>query len=216
MQRPQSRLISRSAVLLGCLLSATVLRASVVVIVPSSAGPWSQSVNPAFDYGLHDNGPPVVVDSSTGFTITPGTGLSISYLHGMVAASSPGYPYYDANGVDIHPTDYVSPQYGRFPSYYTMGRSYLVQLMGAFSNDGVLIGTPMLIGNGPKTFVVPTGANQLLLGVNDNYFGDNAGAFTVSISELPQAVPEPTSAVLVSLVLLLLIAVRFLSNSGVV
>src|SRR5438067_5360932 len=57
-----------------------------------------------------------------------------------------------------------------------------MELVGTFANNGVIVGQPFPIGNGPTALKVPAGANQLLLGINDNYYGDNSGFFNVSIS----------------------------------
>lgn len=56
-------------------------------------------------------------------------------------------------------------------------------LVGTFANNGLIVGQPFVIGNGPAALTVPAGANQLLLGINDNFYGDNAGSFTVSVSQ---------------------------------
>jgi hypothetical protein len=58
---------------------------------------------------------------------------------------------------------------------------YEVELVGTFANNGVIIGQPFAIGDGPATFVIPAGANQLLLGANDNAYSDNLGSWTLSV-----------------------------------
>jgi hypothetical protein len=57
------------------------------------------------------------------------------------------------------------------------------ELIGTFANNGVIVGQPFAIGDGPATLTIPTGANELRLGIDDNYFGDNTGAFTISVSQ---------------------------------
>ena len=57
---------------------------------------------------------------------------------------------------------------------------YARGLVGTFANNGVIVGTPFPIGDGPATFIIPAGANQLLLGVDDNYYVDNVGSWQIS------------------------------------
>lgn len=54
-------------------------------------------------------------------------------------------------------------------------------LLGAFAANGVLVGSPFKVGNGPLSLTMPSAANQLLLGVNDDNFGDNSGAWVVQV-----------------------------------
>lgn len=67
---------------------------------------------------------------------------------------------------------------------------YSMELVGTFANNGVIVGRPFPIGNGPTALTVPAGANQLLLGINDNRYGDNSGSFTVVVN-----VPDNTSPI---------------------
>jgi hypothetical protein len=151
--------------------------------VPGTAGPWLQSLNPHFDYGVHDNTPPVV------FAATPGNTLTIKYVSGLVADSSGvGAQFFDANGGPSNfPTNNYCCSNGVLPALYMTPTPlvYLTELVGTFANDGVIVGKPFAIGNGPKAVEVPDGATQLLLGVNDNLYGapsPNQGAFTATIS----------------------------------
>jgi hypothetical protein len=77
------------------------------------------------------------------------------------------------------------------------------ELVGTFANQsGVIVGSPFVIANGPLTVVVPTGANRLQLGINDNLFSDNVGAYTIGVtvpSGNGSAVPEPASVGLLAL-----------------
>jgi hypothetical protein len=59
-------------------------------------------------------------------------------------------------------------------------------LVGAFTNQvGQIVGKPFEIGDGPIEEVVPPGAAQLQLGIDDDDFADNSGSFSVSISVQP-------------------------------
>jgi len=161
------------------LVSARTARADIIVTVPCSAGPWNQALNPSFDYSqiyghmYHDNTAPVTIAVATGVTLT------VAYVSGAVIAGA-GYPAVDANGESGNVTN---NSYG-FPAYY-MNPAITVHsmaLVATFANDGVIVGTPFLLGNGPTTVTAPAGANQLLLGINDAGYGDNSGALTVSVS----------------------------------
>jgi hypothetical protein len=68
-------------------------------------------------------------------------------------------------------------------------------LIGAFANSsGVVVGNPFVIGDGPTSETVGSGATQLLLGVNDDIFYDNSGTLEISVAgptAAISAVPEP-------------------------
>jgi len=66
-------------------------------------------------------------------------------------------------------------------------------LMGAFTdNNGNLI-EPIVVGTPARTFITPGGATRLQLGIDDNYYQDNAGAgFVVAVNGVNVTVP-PTS-----------------------
>ena len=62
-------------------------------------------------------------------------------------------------------------------------------LDGVFTNaGGSIIGAPFSIGDS-RTVIVPSGATQLQLGMDDNNYDDNHGAVTMNVSEA--SVPEP-------------------------
>lgn len=55
-------------------------------------------------------------------------------------------------------------------------------LIGAFADGtGALVAKPFLIANG-GSFKVPAGATQLQMGVNDHFFTDNGGSWSVSVN----------------------------------
>ncbi len=49
------------------------------------------------------------------------------------------------------------------------------------------MGNPFPVGDGPKTFTIPSGANQLLLGVDDNDYADNTGSWQIKVTYAPAA-----------------------------
>src|SRR5438045_9481984 len=73
-----------------------------------------------------------------------------------------------------------------------------LSLVGTFANDaGQIVGTPFGAGNGPLTLAVPSGASRLQLGVNDNFYSDNSGSWTVNATIT--AVPEPAVGAIMGL-----------------
>lgn len=168
--------------------------------VAGTSMPWewaSGGLNSAFHFGLQDGTAPTVVASDK-FNFVAGDTLTVQYLSGGVNSgaarqTSPA----DANGVTYFPennglgstgtglpSDYMSP--------YPIN---LVELVGTFANSGgAIIGTPFALGDGPTTLTIPSGATELLLGVNDDKFFDNSGSFEVSVSgqSIPNVAPGGT------------------------
>jgi RHS repeat-associated protein len=63
-------------------------------------------------------------------------------------------------------------------------------LIGAFTDNNGTVIEPIAIGASPGSYVVPAGATQLQLGINDSYYSDNGGAgFTVSVNGSPLPMP---------------------------
>ena len=172
---------------------------TTTVVVNGASGPWEVSVNPSYPYGIFANGaqsqnlPPTVVDSSSGLPFTPGDQLSIasmtpgqSTLYGGEGASS------DAGGVP----GWLASNHG--PEQYIGTNILLEELIGTFANNGVIVGTPFAIGNGPTIAVIPQGANELLNGVDDDWYNDNGGSVSVSVTELPPRQVTNTATVVVN------------------
>ena len=159
--------------------------ASTTVTVPSNAGPWDTSLNPGFDYNsAHDYTAPVVVNSGSGFSFAPGSTITVRYLSGLISCG-PG-SLTDANGSTFVANPYgPGSSNGAFPGFYMNPGvpNYGCELVGTFANNGVIVGQPFAIGDGPATLTVPAGANQLQLGINDNFFSDNTESLTVSVSQ---------------------------------
>jgi len=162
---------------------------STTVTVNGDQGPWQQSLNPTFNYGSDDNQPPVVVSAASNIPFVAGGTLTITYVSGQVDVLPGQIAATDANGDSLDPTNKtVIATYGNYPSYFMNPSSYPVyasELVGTFANNGVIVGTPFPIGDGPATFIIPADANQLLLGVDDNYYVDNTGSWDISVSYAP-------------------------------
>jgi hypothetical protein len=177
--------------------SASMAHATTTLVaVNGTSGPWEQSVNPTLNYGVHDNLAPTSV--SSGYDFAPGGVFTFTYGSGTTTNGLGGASY-DAEGQ----TSYVANDGGGtsgdgFPSAHVPTSeypAYLSELIGAFANSsGVVVGNPFVIGDGPTSETVGSGATQLLLGVNDDIFYDNSGTLEISVAgptAAISAVPEP-------------------------
>lgn len=181
--------------------SATASNVTFDTTVFGTQGPWSQSLNPSFNYGVGDNGGPDVISSLNGISFAAGGTITIGYLSGTESAGS-GFAFVGPGGNTAFPfnagpgsSGKVAPSAFMNPSTYPI---YLSELVGTFADNGVIVGTPFAIGDG-GTFTIPTGANELLLGVNDDIYSDNAGSWSLSITgpaAQTSATPEPSSLLL--------------------
>ncbi len=195
------------AVLVLGLSTTTVQNARAVgAIVDGRSGPWlyvNGGLNTTFQYGVNDHLAPTVVGG-----IGPGQFVSVSYVSGTV-----GNTYfstlYDANG-DLSSPNIADPSNinGAFPGYFALdpNTTFAYDLIGVFTdNSGQIIGNPFAIGDGPGLFAAPAGATQLQLGVNDNLFSDNVGAWNLNVT----IVPEPSTFALFGLAAAVFLSRRF-------
>jgi hypothetical protein len=186
------------------LWSSSASAASVDVFVGAQDGPWKYvngGLNTAYQYGTDDQAAPTVVSAANGFSFAAGSSFTIIYVSGTTSAGS-GFPFVDANGDTGFIANNNTGNSGKyFPSFYFNHSDYpvyLSELVGTFTDSsGNIVGTPFSIGN-LRTVVVPVGATQLQLGINDEIFFDNLGSLTMNILG-PNAVPEPSSVVLMGL-----------------
>ena len=199
--QPQRKVLARALPLLRAVLVAAFALAllarfaaaqSTTVTVNANQGPWVQSLNPSFNYGDATNAAPTVVDASSGIPFNPGGTVTVTYVSGLVNVfPEGGFLATDANGNSGDATNnMVIATYGSYPSYFINSSSYPVyasELIGTFANNGVIVGNPFPVGDGPKTFTIPSGANQLLLGVDDNDYADNTGSWQVKVTYAPAA-----------------------------
>lgn len=207
------------AVCLGLYLSS-VTEAGYTTTVAGTDMPWlsvNGGLNTNYQYGVGDGAAPTVVGASSGISFAPGGTIAITYVSGLVSAG-PGFPSTDANGDQSFITNANTGNSGHvFPSFYFNHASYptyLDELVGTFTNSsGAIVGTPFAVGDNASV-IIPTGATQLQLGINDDILSDNSGSFTVNING-PAAVPEPCSLVLVGLgsILAICLGRRRVSNS---
>lgn len=170
---------------------------AVTVTVTGQTQPWDPILNSGASFGANDGLAPTSVDASDGLNFSEGAVLYVEALSGETKAWPAG-AWVDANGYLTYAANFGKGASGNFfPSKYfdfATYPSYLNALIGTFADaSGVIVGTPFEIGLS-KQLIVPTGAVQLLMGVNDDLFADNSGALTVSVTNTPlAAVPVPAS-----------------------
>jgi uncharacterized protein (TIGR03437 family) len=180
------------------------LAQSTTITVNANQGPWEQSLNPSFNYGFGDNAAPVVISAASGISFSPGGTITVKYVSGQVNVfPEGGFPLTDANGATSEsPTNNtVIATYGNYPSFYMNPKAYPVfasELVGTFANNGVIVGTPFPIGDGPQNFTIPSGANQLLLGVDDNDYSDNTGSWQINVSSAAVVITGPSTTVTIN------------------
>ena len=121
--------------------------------------------------------------------------ITVSYLSGTTTQGG-NLPYTNTNGNLTAPannsvglTGKVTPSYYMNPSTYPI---YSGELVGTFTDStGAIVGTPFAIGDGPTNLIIPVGATQLQMGINDDKYSDNAGAWMVKVSgPVPGSTPS--------------------------
>jgi hypothetical protein len=202
--------IRYAALVLG--LSALVHAGTIDVIVNSTDEPWDPTLAGNSSYVWTNNAPgyqtgPAVVNTVVSFTA--GNQLVIAYLTGLDttnAISVPGLPYVD--GLGYTNLEYDSSDPIGMPADFIPNTPppsiYLQEVLGTFTDgSGDIVGTPFVVGDG-TTVTVPVGASALQLGVNDDYYYDNAddpnNPLTFSVSDQGNGTtqtPEPATFVLV-------------------
>ena len=175
--------------------SASAPATTVTVFVNGKSGPWDIAANPSFSYGVFLNGQadahfaPTSVSSINGLSLVAGDTTSVEYVSGRALAGASGTVWgVGGNGVAGFVED------ANAPGAYITGTNYLEQLIGVYANSaGVIVGTPFLIGSGPTTTVVPSGATQLLMGFNDVWYNDNGDGIYVKVTVVTNTVATTTS-----------------------
>ena len=192
-----ARLLKAAAIVLinaGAAVAAQALTVSTAV--SATDGPWqfaNGGLNTAYQYGTSDETAPLVVSSANGLAFTAGTALTIDYVSGTTYEGG-GYNSPDAGGDTSYLANANDGSSGQpFPSFYFPPAeypAYLGELVGTFADSaGTIVGTPFNVGDA-LTVTIPAGATQLQLGLNDDIFSDNSGAYNLTIAGA--AVPEPS------------------------
>ena len=142
--------------------------------IDAKSGPWDINANKAYSYDYMDSSPPVIIK------VKSGNKVKISYLKGYANSDYPNNPdrITDAGGYSKSMITYL----GQLPSFYINENINHMALLGTFGDSNrVIVGSPFFIGKEPIDLVVPKGATQIQLGVNDNRFSDNAGWYLVRV-----------------------------------
>lgn len=180
-------------------VASAAFAGEVTVFVDGRSGPWDISVNPDFSYGVTVGGTPDIhlaptsVSSASGLDFLAGGSLSFEYVSGSALAGASGTAW--GSGGDGVPG--WAPTYApctAAPGCYVPGvtTTYLEQLLGVFTDaDGVIVGSPFVIGSGPIVALIPTGATQVQLGFNDGWYNDNGAGIYVKVTDIAAPVPEP-------------------------
>jgi hypothetical protein len=186
---PQSLVLCLRTFLLSLSLIAGVASSAhgLTVVVDSHTTPWDPVLNPGFAYSTDGAPlPPVVIDDSSGISLAPGSEITVQWISGLVTCCG-GDPSVDANGhVGFGDAKNANHNY---PSQYTPADwdTWVMALMGTFTDaSGVIVGTPFEIGDF-RVLTVPVGASRLQLGINDDIWADNDGAFDVAITNTPES-----------------------------
>ena len=179
--------VSRTNVLRARLDSATAeLTYSGHYLVRATAMPWlwqPGGLNASYGFGAQDGIGPLIL-TLAGLQAKPGGILLVRYLSGEISTGM-GSPMMDANGFanfDAFGANGITgkPMPNRYMSPYPINVGSLV---GAFTTRaGRLVGAPFALGDRPTQLTIPAGAAQLQLGINDDLYADNTGAFTIAVT----------------------------------
>ncbi len=206
-------------------LAPSPVQADILVTkdVAGTAQPWDPALNSTFSYGANDGTGPTIFNAGDGFNFNAGDTLTITYVSGLTSAFGGAVPNVDGIGyaylAPLFMNDDPGSSGNHFPSFY-MGPYppdiFLNALVGTFADSsGVIVGTPFAVDNGPLGVLIPSGATQLQLGVNDDLYFDNSGSLRVSVNGPGTAVvPEPASMILFGFGLAGVVVARFRRRKG--
>jgi hypothetical protein len=153
------------------------------VSVPSTTQPWlvASGQNPSYPFTATGGTAPVLINCLPGATIVLSAMGTITTSYGSVGAGAFG------------------PFAAGAPGFNVPG-SFCNVLMGAFTDGSGNVVTPttgsgpVTVGSGPTTLLVPTGASQLQLGIDDTAYVAGT-AFVVAYTVTTQAVSTKVSLV---------------------
>lgn len=187
--------------ILGLALTASLMTLSVganaltvSTSVDATSNPWDITTYQAGTYGISGSTGPTSV-SGGGLDFSAGSVFNISFVSGSISLGAhPSLTVTDINGIPSGHGGTTAGNSGQYFPSNSIGSSVLLgALIGTFADaGGNIVGNPFAVGTGP-VFVAPAGATQLLLGINDDIFGDNSGAFQIDVSQSPAAVPVPAA-----------------------
>lgn len=150
------------------------------VTVNGLSRPWLQGgINASYAYD--DTGS---TTNPTSIPVVAGQPVTLLYSSGTVSIGPGTFPFTDPVGIPS-----TSGGGAGYPGFYTGATGRNGACIGAFADSsGQLLAAPFFTGTS-GTWTPPTGATQLLLGVDDTRnFNDNAGAWLFGVSGAGSAV----------------------------
>lgn len=218
----------KAAALAAAICIGGAANAASFYSVAGTSNPWDwdeDTLNTDYQFGTQDGSGPTIATFATA-GITPGGSWAIRYVDGLVSAfdGAPptatnngyvGYPFKDndpGSSGNFFPGHYMPDDWSDDPN----AGLFLGALIATFTDDaGNIVGNPFSIGRvfveddtyfyvvGVGAGATPDGATRIQLGVNDDIFRDNSGAFRVCVGESfdacdrliegPGPVPEPAT-----------------------
>lgn len=170
-------------------MTTSAVAVTLIATVSGNAGPWDRGLNTDYPYGVpvngipNSNGPPLVLTPSKGLLFFKGHQISIRYTIGQIIAGGSNGNVVGSGGAGVIGWPPTVPPCNDAPGCYTGKTTLLGMLLGAWADtNGKLVGIPFIVGNG-AVVVVPGGADQLMLGINDGWYNDNGGSIDVEVSD---------------------------------
>lgn len=188
----------------GLALWAGVAHSAVLTVDAKANGGFGSSSGGTLGLAMVPfviGGPASFTISATGLiSICTGCALPLTGPNGFTFADSPFgngeiLPLEERDGIDPDPSNFLGALIGAFVAQLTPGTPGFDKDIGGNIDDSALF----LIGSGPFSFTAP-GAGTLYLGINDSFVANDAGAFTVTITQVRVVdVPEPATFALLGL-----------------
>ena len=129
----------------------------------------------------------------SGSAITDNNGNAVFTYSGAMSGTDTVTAFLTKNGIEISSNSLAIVWSGPVQAVTDGSISLLAQpaiglegLLGAFTDNNGSVIEPLAIGASPRVFVVPEGATQLQMGVDDDYYADNGGpGFIVNVNDVP-------------------------------
>ena len=158
-------------------IGANLSSSSQEFTVQALSSPWDSNLNPAYPSA---QGEPPLTMSLASLNLSPGQSINLTSLGGNWALGGNDY-HTGGNGVgDVH-NDSSDPAY-YVPGYNSGPNQTEGQIVGAFTNQGVIVGSPFVLSTQGASFNIPTGADSIQFGFNDDGYWDNKGYVNFNMS----------------------------------
>jgi hypothetical protein len=165
-------------------LTQPTILATASVTVDGKSSPWSPTINPTLDFGVHDGTGPCVVP------VAIAAGDIITFEATGAVDVSDGRPPYGPDGGGFVTAALKGPNGTYFPTKHIPNASLqLAGLCGSFTDDAGVVIETFAVGK-RTTLTVPVGATKPVLGVNDDQYSDNSGSYLVNVTVADAPQPE--------------------------